>query len=523
MTEGQNNFPQIPKGWVWTTLEAVLLTLESGKRPKGGVRHIKTGIPSIGGEHLLYNGGFDFTKIRYVPTEFYENMSTGKILKKDVLVVKDGATTGKTAFVSDAFPFSKAAVNEHVFIMRVFKEYTEPEYLFFWMQSPFGQECVKDNFKGTAQGGINSLFIRNSKFPFPPFPEQHRIVSKCEDLFTRLDAGVESLNKTKIKLKRYRNSVLKDAFEGKLTEEWRKTHKHEIETASVLLERTREERKEKGKYKELPPVDTIDASKLQKLPECWVWTRIGEISEIIQYGTSERAGKDPSGVPVLRMGNIQDGKLVYENLKYYPKGWSAIDDFVLEEGDVLFNRTNSPELVGKTAVYKKHHLYLGAVVFASYLIRVRTIKEAYIPDILSFFINSLFGRRYIASVVSQQVGQANVNGTKLSLMPIPLIPFREQIVMLREIERCFSVADEMEKVVKRSLNQSEQLRQSILKKAFEGGLVPQDPTDEPAEKLLERIREKKEKRNIEEKRKRGKKNSKRKGRPKQAGLINYVK
>ena len=168
----------LPKGWVWTNIENILLTLESGGRPKGGVKNIKEGIPSIGGEHLLYNGGFDFTEIRYVPRDFYKKMTRGKILRGDVLVVKDGATTGKTAFVADSFPFTDSAVNEHVFILRVFNQYTEPQYLSFWMQSPFGQQCVKNNFQGTAQGGINTLFVKNSNFPLAPLLEQHRIVTK---------------------------------------------------------------------------------------------------------------------------------------------------------------------------------------------------------------------------------------------------------------------------------------------------------------------------------------------------------
>ncbi len=177
---------------MWTPIKNILLSLESGVRPKGGVKNIIQGIPSIGGEHLLYNGGFDFNNIRYIPVDFYEKMTRGKIQPKDVLVVKDGATTGKTAYVPDTFPFAKSAVNEHVFIMRVFKDHINAKYLFFWMMSPYGQKCVNENFQGTAQGGINSSFIENSKIPLPPLPEQHRIVAKIEELFTKLDAGRRS-------------------------------------------------------------------------------------------------------------------------------------------------------------------------------------------------------------------------------------------------------------------------------------------------------------------------------------------
>jgi type I restriction enzyme S subunit len=518
----ENNI-KIPSNWILVTLEEILSTIESGGRPKGGVRNIKDGIPSIGGEHLSNNGGFDFSNLRYIPKDFFENMKKGKIKKYDVLVVKDGATTGKTSFVSDSFPFKEAAVNEHVFILRTNDQVTLSKYLFFWMRSPFGQNSVKDNFQGTAQGGINTLFVKNSIIPIPPLSEQQRIVAKIEELFTKLDAGVEALKKAKEQIKRYRQAVLKYAFEGKLTEEWRKSFELSIlndelkqtqnpqlntqnstfktenstlntqhskfttqnyEPASMLLELIKAERKKKlgKKYRELPPIDT---SELPELPKGWVWVRLGEIAEMIQYGTSEKATNKSIGIPVLRMGNIQDGKIIFNDLKYFPKEWPRINEFFLQDGDILFNRTNSAELVGKTAVYKKFH---PPAVFASYLIRIKIKKNFYVSDLLSYFINSIFGRQYIASVVSQQVGQANVNGTKLSFMPLPFPPLPEQQKIVEEIERRFSVADEVEKTIDQCLKQAERLRQSILKKAFEGKLVPQDPNDEPAEKLLERIK-----------------------------------
>ncbi len=359
----------------------------------------------------------------------------------------------------------------------------------FFFQSSIYRKQVSLLSSGVNINNLRRSHIDLMPIPFPPLPEQHRIVAKIEELFTRLDAGVDALKKIKTQLKRYRQAVLRDAFEGKLTEEWRKAHKGELEPASVLLERIKEERRKntKGKYKELPPLDTSD---LPELPEGWMWIRVGAVSEVIQYGTSEKTSKDHSGIPVLRMGNILDGKLVFKDLKHFPVDWPQLNKYILRDGDVLFNRTNSAELVGKTAVYKRCH---PAALFASYLIRVKVNKKAYIPDLLSFFINSITGRQYIASVVSQQVGQANVNGTKLSLMPIPLPLFTEQHKIVEEIERRLSIADEIEKTVDLSLKQAGRLRQSILKRAFEGKLVPQDPSDEPAGKLLERIMEEKSK------------------------------
>jgi type I restriction enzyme S subunit len=301
---------------------------------------------------------------------------------------------------------------------------------------------------------------------------------------------VAALRRAQANLRRYRATVLKAACEGRLVPQ-----EPADEPASAVLQRILAERRQrweaeqiargkdpkKLKYKDPAPPDT---SSLPELPEGWVWVTVNQITEVQQYGTSDKANTEPDGVPVLRMGNIQDGKLDFDDLKYMPKDWPDLDKFILEPGDVLFNRTNSAELVGKTAVYKEFH---PKAVAASYLIRVR-VNKTYHPDFLAFYINSSFGRRYIKSVVSQQVGQANVNGTKLSRMTIPFPPAAEQQRIVAEVERRLSVVEELEAAVEANLKRAERLRQAVLKRAFEGKLVPQDPSDEPASLLLERIR-----------------------------------
>ena len=167
------------------------------------------------------------------------------------------------------------------------------------------------------------------------------------------------------------------------------------------------------------------------------------------------------------MGNIFEGRLKREGLKYLPKSHSEFPDLFLEKEDLLFNRTNSPELVGKTAIYMGNP---NPCSFASYLIRVQFNNGAS-SHFVSSFINSAYGRNWIKTVVSQQVGQANVNGTKLQALSIPLPPEKEQKVIVEEIESRLSVAEEVEVAIDINLKRAERLRQAILKKAFPGSLV----------------------------------------------------
>lgn len=337
---------------------------------------------------------------------------------------------------------------------------------------------------------VNANRIANYCFPLPPLPEQQRMVAKIEELLTRLDAGVKGLKKAKAQLKRYRQAVLKAAFEGKLTEEWRKAHQHELESASVLLERTKEEgRKNAGaKHRELPPMDT---SELPELPEEWVWASLEQLSWDSGYGTSEKCRYEFAGPPVLRIPNIADGRVDLKDMKYAATNARLSDTAQLACGDLLVIRTNgSKDLIGRAGLvgetYDQPHF------FASYLIRFRLVNIGCLPQWVSSILPSSRVRSWIEQRAATSAGQHNISMTTLNRLPIQVPPPREQQRILEELERRFSVAHEVEKIVEQNLKRAERLRQSILKQGFKGRLVPQDPNDEPAERLLERIKAEKQ-------------------------------
>ncbi len=350
---------------------------------------------------------------------------------------------------------------------------------------------------GSAQPFVRVKDTLQKDLLLPELHKQRRIVAEIEKQFSRLDQAVASLQRVKAQLKRYKASVLKAAVEGRLVETEAERARRDgrgletgtelaaqgsanaaggrkpgaalpYETGEQLLKRILETRrsqwKGKGKYKEPAAPETVG---LPELPEGWVWASVGQLALLVEYGSSAKTHEEATGVAVLRMGNIVDGELSLAELKYLPTHHGEFPKLFLEPGDVLFNRTNSQELVGKTAVF------MGIperCSFASYLIRVR-LNSGCMPLYLTAYVNSIYGRAWIKAVVTQQVGQANVNGSKLQALNVPLPPLAEQRRIVAEVDRRLSIVREVEAEVDANLRRAECLRQSVLGAAFSGRLT----------------------------------------------------
>jgi type I restriction enzyme, S subunit len=331
-------------------------------------------------------------------------------------------------------------------------------------------KAINDLTSSVTVKHLSSKSIAEIPLPLPPMEQQKHIVAEIEKQFSRLDEAIANLKRVKANLKRYKAAVLKAAVEGRLVETEAERARREgrsYETGAQLLQRILETRRSqwqgKGKYKEPAAPDTTG---LPELPEGWVWASVEQVSSLVEYGSSEKTSEDSTGIPVLRMGNIVGGELVFDVLKYLPTKHDEFPKLLLEPGDLLFNRTNSPELVGKTAVFAGS---LQKFSFASYLIRVRVV-EGVAPNFLAAYINSSHGRNWVKSVVTQQVGQANVNGTKLQALAVPLPPELEQHRIVAEAARHFSVIRATEAQIDRNHQRAERLRQALLSVAFSGGV-----------------------------------------------------
>jgi type I restriction enzyme S subunit len=399
----------------------------------------------------------------------------------DVLIARMPDPLGRACIFPGDTKKSVTAVD--VCIVRTGTQGPDHRWLIYTINSPSSRSAIEILQSGTTRKRISRKNLAKLEFPLPPLLEQRRIVANIEELFTKLDAGAEALKKVKLKLKRYRQAVLKHAFEGRLTEEWRKINMSKIEPAFVLLERIKKERKKKlgKKYKELLPADT---SELPGLPEGWVWTSLGDIADFVmgQAPPGEECNTCSRGAVFVKAGEF--GPL-------YPivREWTTRPLKLARQGDVLIC------VVGATA--GKLNLSINCAIGRS-VAAIRPLCEIS-PHFVFYQLQPKVLTLRGGSVGSAQgvISKAVLHNIEFLLPPLP-----EQHKIVEEIERSFSVADQVEKIVEQNLKQAERLRQSILKRAFEGKLVSQDPSDEPAEKLLERIKAEKAKHETERKNKR---------------------
>ena len=285
-----------------------------------------------------------------------------------------------------------------------------------------------------------------------------------------------------------KNAILQEAIEGRLVPQ-----DPNDEPASALLARIRKEKErlvKEGKLKkkdlEVKPISEDEIP--FEIPESWEWCRVGDIIYPPKYGTSNKSSLQGE-VAVLRMGNIQDGEIVFDKL-VFSNNKADNDKYNLIAGDLLFNRTNSAELVGKTGIYRGQQ----KAIYAGYLILLRPIGT--ISDYLNYVLGSSYARSYCKEVKTIGVQQCNINAEKISTFVISLPPLAEQKRIVAKIEELLPKVEEYGKAqdALNNLNAElpDRLKKSILQEAIEGRLVPQDPNDEPASVLLAKIRKEKE-------------------------------
>ena len=338
-------------------------------------------------------------------------------------------------------------------------------------------------------------FIQFSDYPIPlpPLPEQHRIVAEIEKQLTRLDASVSSLERVRANLKRYRASVLKTACEGKLLKseadlaqsEGRQYESVDVLLGSILTRRQMMwESKHEGRRKYREPI-VPDISQLPALAKGWAWASMAQIADI-QGGFQKQPKRIPkeNSFPYLRVANVQRGKLSLDEVYKTELFAGELEKLRLVRGDLLIVEGNgSQSQIGRMAIWNDE---VADCVHQNHIIRARP-HEGVIPAFAECYWNSPEGSARVHSIASSTSGLYTLSVSKVSQLPVPMPPIAEQHRIVAEVERRLSVIQQIEEAVDTSLKRAERLRQSVLKQAFCGRLVTQDPGDEPASALLERI------------------------------------
>lgn len=464
---------KLPSGWAWAPLGDLLTGIDSGKSFKCEERPPlanEVGVVKVSavswGEYRERESKTCVDSHRVEPAYF--------IRPGDFLVSRANTIELVGAAVIVRRVTQPVMLSDKILRLHFAEDALKP-WVLQYLRSAAGRQQIEQLASGNQESmrNIGQDRLKQIQIPLPPNLQRITISSKLDELVSDLAAAEVELSAAHRKLAIYRQALLKSAVEGALTAEWRNRNPTP-ESADQLLARivgTRGRARALVEYPQRP------------LPVAWAWATIGELTLRQRYGTSAKTTSVVDGVPVLRMGNIQDGCLDFKNLKFLPLDHSEFPELFAMDGELLFNRTNSPELVGKCAVYRKQSRECS---FASYLIGVQFV-EGCVPEFVSAYINSSFGRDWVASVVSQQVGQANVNGSKLAALAIPVPPLDEQKEIVRVLGGQLAEAQLHSESIERALRLVQAQRQNILRAAFSGRLVPQDPNDEPASVMLERI------------------------------------
>ena len=456
-----HEFNKLPKGWEWTTLDEVAKKVTDGSHytPK----YYLEGYPFITITDIK-NDTIDFESAKLIGKNDYEKLKNNcNPHRGDILFSKDG-TVGKVLEINFEKEF---IVLSSLAIIRLFTAFSYAGYFKYLLQSKLVLDQASQLKTGTALTRVILRNLRSVKLPLPPLPEQHRIVASIEELFSRLDAGVEALQKAKAQLSRYRQAVLKAAVEGKLTEEWRKAH-HEVEPAETINQ-----------------IDPAILSKLPKLPESWNWFYFSQLINYSQNGISKRRSEEGDPVHVLRLADIVEYKIFPKNPRDIRLTKDEVNKYVIQEGDLLCIRVNgSKNLVGRMIPFNSNDKW----AFCDHFIRFKLNKKLVFPSYLSNYFSTQIARNYIEFNMVSSAGQNTISQKTLASLPVPLPCMAEQEAIVSEIDRMSSISEAVGITSAESFKLADRLRHSILKRAFEGKLVPQDPNDEPASILLERIK-----------------------------------
>lgn len=466
---------QLPKNWVETELGNYAY-LKNGYAFKSS-DFCNIGIPVIKIANIK-DGRIDLDDSMCVDqsiakTEFSVN-------KGDILIAMSGATTGKFGLYN---LYEVAMQNQRVGNIKPLVDELSHKKFIYYLLFDLKQD-IETMAYGGAQPNISPQLISSLRIPLPPLAEQKRIAEKLDVLFGQLDSVRGAMSRIPTLLANLRQQILTHAVTGKLTQEWRQG-KAQYDLYDVISNiksvRIKSNAKSQANKEKIESIYSDDSSSIDFfIPDEWISVNLDKVCMAFSYGTSAKS-EEYGKYPVLRMGNIQKGKITWDDLKYTSDD-NEFNKYKVNKGDILFNRTNSPELVGKTAIFDTDN----DACYAGYIIKITPCIEVN-SSYLNIVLNSQYARRWCWENKSDGVSQSNINAQKISKFTIPYPHLSEQKEIVNRVQSLFEKLDSIEQRYQMLKTKLENLPQAILHKAFKGELVEQLPSDGNAADLLREI------------------------------------
>lgn len=502
---------RLPEGWAWATLEQLAGNegvasdgdwVESKDQDASGSVRL-TQLADVGEMEFLNRSR------RFMDEGRATEMNCLFLKEGDVLVSRLGDPLGKACLVPNLGQRAVTAVD--VMVFRPGEIPVDARYVAYAINYPRTRQAIHEQISGTTRKRVTGKKLKQTRFPLAPLAEQRRIVSRIDELFSRIEAGERAIAAARVDLKRYRKAVLKAAVTGALTEDWRATHKPK-ETGEALLARILKERrvaweaaelaKLKAKGKPAPKSEAermklvsryeepiaIKNISLPDIPKGWSWVRCEQTTQLITKGTTPSRELMKSGtgdVPYIKVYNLGfDGKIDFSiNPTFIDR--KTHEGFLarsrLYPGDVVMNIVGPPlGQVGKIPpTYAEWNTNQAVALFRP----ISGLEPDYLVKVL--LTDAIL--QHALKKAKATVGQINLTLEICRDLPIPLPPADEQAEIVSRVEEALSRADAAEVTLDAQTRAARALKQSILKAAFSGRLVPQDPNDEPASELLKRV------------------------------------
>ena len=331
-------------------------------------------------------------------------------------------------------------LNQHIFKV-IPHANIDKMYLYYFLLHVIDELYEKTHGSGMVH--ITLKPFKSTPIPVPELDVQKQIAETISNLFFKLDEAKEKAQEVVDGFEIRKAAILHKAFSGELTAKWREEHQHSIHE--------------------------------------WSNWSIDELCFSLKYGTAKKS-KSEGPVVVIRMGNLQQGEIDWTDLAYTDDP-EDIEKYKLFPGDVLFNRTNSAALVGKTSIYRGEY----PAIFAGYLIKLDYDRNNIIGDYLNYALNTTTAKEYCNSVKTDGVNQSNINAKKIGAFVIPVAPLKEQEDIVRIIKELWRKEKAAKDAAESVIEQIDAMKKAILARAFRGELGTNDPSEESAIELLKRV------------------------------------